>query len=140
MVLVKFADVRDGFDFVSADASLDSEAYVSLDTGVVHWISTEMDLEDEVPDDIETSDRYVAIPHRNDLDLGRALAMSFVDEHMPDEREAARDCFRKRGAYACFKSLLARGDALERWYEYERSETEAALRTWCHDNGISLVD
>lgn len=35
------------------------------------------DLEDEenLPDDLKTSDRYLAVPHRNDLDLGRRLVL-----------------------------------------------------------------
>jgi hypothetical protein len=29
---------------------------------------------------------------------------------------------------------------LERWYEFEQRATEQALREWCDENGIQLVD
>jgi hypothetical protein len=32
-------------------------------------------LGDDLPEDIEDSDKYISIPHKNNLDLGKALVM-----------------------------------------------------------------
>ena len=49
-----------------------------------------------------------------------------------------RRIFHKRGAYARFKDLLQRKNALDRWYDFEAEATEAALREWCEINGITI--
>jgi hypothetical protein len=44
-----------------------------------------MESEEDLPDDLETSDRYLAIPHKNDLDLGNNLALRFVEEQFAED-------------------------------------------------------
>lgn len=39
----------------------ENAAYISLDTGTIYWLSDELD--EETPPDLETSDRYLEIPH-----------------------------------------------------------------------------
>jgi hypothetical protein len=73
VVAVKYEDLSAAFDFVSSAAPMEHQAYISIDTGTIYWISELNPLEEEVPEDLETSDRYIAIPHKNDLDLGRDL-------------------------------------------------------------------
>jgi hypothetical protein len=76
MAAVRYADLSMAFDFVSDASPMEHDAYVSLDTGKVYWISDFDDTFDEDrPDDLGTSDRYLAIPHKNELDLGRSLAL-----------------------------------------------------------------
>lgn len=71
MVAVKHDDLSLAFDFVSYAAPTEHDAYVSLDTGKIYWTSDSSDaLDEEIPDDPETSDRNLEIPHRNELDLG----------------------------------------------------------------------
>ena len=144
MATVKFSDVLDGFEFASFGGSEEIIVYISLDTGTVYLTSSEPEFEAEseieLPADIHTSDRYVAIPSKHDLDLGRDLALSFVRQHLPDDYEVVFAYFRKRGAYARFKKLLDDRNAMAQWYEYQSVETEVALRAWCKDNAIELAD
>src|SRR5689334_16096119 len=68
MTAVRYADLSLAFDFVSDAWPMEHDAYVSLDTGKVYWTSDFDDAFDEDrPDDLETSDRYLAIPHKNEL-------------------------------------------------------------------------
>ena len=48
--------------------------------------------------------------------------------------------FRRKGAYARFKDLLDSEGALELWYKYEAEATEKALRDWCAENDIQLIE
>ena len=140
MVSIGFDKLLEAFEFANFDASPDSNAYVDLETGHVYWVAAEMEEFEEVPDDIETSDRYLMLPDKRDLELGRNLAFAFAEETLPDEYGNVVDCFRKKGAYARFKDLLDRHDALTQWHEFEAKQTELALREWCRQNAIPLAD
>jgi hypothetical protein len=67
VITVEYDDLSAAFDFVSFAAPLEHRAYVSIDTSTIYWISEVNPLEEEIPEDLETSDRYIAIPHKNDL-------------------------------------------------------------------------
>jgi hypothetical protein len=119
---------------------MEHSAYISLDTGAIYWMSDLDPLEEEVPDDLETSTRYIAVPHKNDLDLGRQLALRFAAEEMPEQHARVEGFFRHRGAYARFKDLLAAEGCLDKWFAFEGECTERALRNWCTANDIQVVD
>ena len=140
VVTVKYDDLSAAFDFVSFAAPMEHRAYVSLDTSAIYWISEANAIEEEdLPDDLETSDRYIEIPHKSELDLGNQLALRFVEEHLPHRYATVEGFFRHRGAYARFKELLAVEQCLEKWYDFEAECTERALREWCNANQIQLA-
>jgi hypothetical protein len=140
MVTVRYDDLSLAFDFVSYAAPTKHNAYVSLDMGKVYWTSDSSDaFDEELPDDLETSDRYLAIPHKNELDLGRRLALRFVAQELPACYDRAEGFFRRQGAYARFKDLLEREGVLEHWYAFEADAVENALRQWYAENGFELV-
>jgi len=120
---------------------MEQRAYVSLDTGAIYWISETNPIDEEdLPDDLDASDRYIAIPDKNELDLGNNLALRFVEEQLPDRYADVEDFFRRRGAYARFKELLAAEKCLEKWYAFEAESTERALRHCCKANEIQLAE
>ena len=139
MVAVKYEDLSAAFEFVSFAAPMEHQAYVSIDTGTIYWISELSPLEEEIPEDLETSDRYIAIPHKNDLDLGSDLALRFAAAELPDRYNMVAQFFRHRGAYARFKELLASEGNLDKWYAFESESTERALRDWCTAHDISVI-
>jgi len=141
-VSINATDLRTTFDFVSAGAPLEHSAYICLDTGKIYRkaVSAGLENEDDLPEDLDVSDRYVAVPHKNDLDLGRRLALAFVDQELPGDRDTVIGFFRRRGAYGRFKDLLYTRDMLQRWYGFESRAMEEALLAWCEENGIRLVD
>ena len=140
MVVIKYDDLSTAFDFVSSAAPMEHHAYVSLDTGRIYWISELNPVEEEeLPPDFETSDRYLEIPHKNDLDLGRRLALRFVEARLPHRYADVEGMFRQRGAYARLKELLAAEGCLEEWYAFELEATDRALREWCRINEINPV-
>ncbi len=140
MAAVRFSDVLLGFEFANFGSLLDNSAYISLDRGTVHYAPGDSGLDEELPEDLEASDRYIAIPHKNELDLGRALALAFIEVALPDDYDTIANYFRSRGAYSRFTGLLEDRDMLSRWYEFENKATEAALRRWCKENDIQLID
>jgi hypothetical protein len=84
-VSVNAEELRTTFEFVSFGAPLEHSAYICVDTGKIYCHSVSAGLEEEdLPEDLETSDRYIAVPHKNDLGLGRRLALAFVDQELSD--------------------------------------------------------
>jgi len=141
MVAVKFDDLSSAFDFVSYAAPMEHQAYISLDTGKIYWVSDVIDtIEEEIPEDLEDPDRYLVIPHKNELDLGSSLALRFAAQQLPARYDQVEGFFQRRGAYARFKDLLEREGALELWYAFEAESAEKALKQWCAENGLEILD
>ena len=138
MPSVKYSDLEMAMSFVSGGEMYDAEAYISRKTGKIHWVSDGIDQEDEVPDDIDNSSLYIAVPHKNDLDLGQRLVLNFTAQVIPDQYDQISVIFRRQGAYSRYKALLADKGLLEEWYKFENSADEAALREWAKDEGFSV--
>ena len=138
---VKFGDLQLAFDFVNSGGLGENQAILDTQTGRLYWHSEIGDNfeEDELPEDLD-GERCIEIPHKNELNLGRALVFDFVQRFLPDDYDDVRDIFRRRGAYGQFKAMLVRRGALDRWHDFSAKAEEAALRAWCADNAIELVD
>jgi len=136
---VNLDELLAAFEWVSASeaAAVDCNAYVSKVTGKVHWSGE--GVEEELPEDIEDGSAYVAVPHKTEFDLGRSLALRFVEERLPRSYETVHQYFGKRGAYSRFKALLESVGQLEAWHQYEQSAIEEALRQWSEENGLTLA-
>jgi hypothetical protein len=134
----KLEEILEAFDFVSAGPPMENEAYLSKETGAVLWHSALGDNLEELPSDVGDSSKYVPIPHKSDLDLGRALAMTFAEDFLANDIGSVREIFSHRGAFARFKGLLERRGMLKRWYEFEASSQRAAVLNWCAANGIEI--
>jgi ribosomal protein S18 acetylase RimI-like enzyme len=136
--VVPFDSLLEAFEFVSFAPPEEHQAFICVETGRIYWHSELGDDAEELPEDIDDAEKYVAIPHKNDLDLGKNLAIDFVEEYLPDEVNDVTRMFSRRGAYSNFKNLLERRGFLPRWYEYETAAQEKALREWCADQGIEI--
>lgn len=139
-VAVKLDDLVNAFLFVSAGRPFEHEAYLSVETGVIHYWSQLGSFDEELPDDIVDPEKYIAIPHKNDLDLGKRLALRFVEDLLPDDLHNVHRIFSRKSAYSRFKSLLEDRGMLQQWYEYEEKCTKQALLEWCEQSGIEIND
>jgi hypothetical protein len=137
---VSFKDILLAFEFVSAGSTGEHQAFLCRQSGTLYWHSEFAGDSDELPDDIEDSDKYVQIPDKRELDLGKPLVLDFARQFLPDDVGDLQQIFRKRGAYARFKDLLQRRGALDRWYDFEANAAERALRMWCDLNSIEVGD
>ena len=131
----KIDDIEWAIEFASSGFG-DHEAYINLDTGEIYYIGDA--VEEPIPDDLYESDRYLLFPSKQDLDLGKRLALSFIAESIPDKLEFGYDIFSRRGAYAKFKTLLESKGKLESWYAYEVAALRRATIQWCRDNDVEF--
>lgn len=138
---VKFDELESAYEFVSASGGFGSnEAFLCRRSGTIYWRSDPLvtGIEEELPDDIEDDEKYIAIPDKRELDLGKPLVLDFAREFLPDDYGDVHYIFSKRGAYGKFKALLVQRGALDRWYKFESEATKRALRDWCKVNEIEV--
>ena len=102
--MINLSSLEDAFLFVSSDQPFMHSAIVNKRTGETFYQS-ELSGMDEFPEDIEGGD-FIAILHKNDLDLGKDLVFDFVSSRLPQRLGEVEQIFRARGAYGRFKSLL----------------------------------
>lgn len=140
MVTVTYEEISSAFEFVASGVPMEHSAYISLDTGQIYWASDLASLDEELPDDLDTSDRYLVVPHKTELKLGKNLALRFAAQELPDSYEQVASIFRSKGAYGRFKQLLEDNGVLENWYKFEAEASDKALREWCAANDIQIVE
>ena len=136
---ISFDDIENAFFFVSMDQMFMHNAYLCKETGQIFYTS-EMGDSDELPEDIDDPEKYITIPHKNELDLGKALVMEFISEYLPEELDRVYAIFRHKGAYSRYKDLLERLGALDDWYNFENERRKTALKEWCRENNIEIKD
>ena len=134
---MRYEEIESAFLFVSIGPQFSKTAYLCRDTDQIYFV-TDLDDLDELPDDVDGVERYIQIPDRNDLDLGKPLVLDFVSVHLPRELGDVERMFQRSDAYARFEQLLERKGLLDQWHKYEDEHTESALRTWCANKGIEL--
>jgi hypothetical protein len=135
---VSFDDIENAFLFVSMDQQGMHNAYLCKETGQMFYTS-EMGDSDELPEDIDDPEKYITIPHKNNLELGKALVIEFTSKYFPEELDRVYSIFRRKGAYSRYKDLLERKGFLNEWYKYEDERQKAALKAWCMENGIEIM-
>jgi hypothetical protein len=140
---VSIGDITGAFEFANTSGSIgEFLAFVCKRTGKIYYrtdFSDDEEMNDELPDDIDDEEKYVALPDKRELGLGKPMVLDFAREFLPDDFDDVRYFFSKRGAYPKFKALLARRGAIDRWHAFEAKATEQALRDWCALHSIEIV-
>jgi hypothetical protein len=140
---VNFGDIAEAFEFANTNGDLgEFHTFVCKQSGKIHYQTDFPDaaeLYDELPDDIHDEEKYVPLPDKRELGLGKPLVLDFAREVLPEDFDDVRYFFSKRGAYPKFKALLARRGAIDRWHAFEAKATEQALRDWCALREIDIV-
>lgn len=140
MVAVTYEEISLAFDFVGSAAPMEHSAYICLETGKIYWASELASMDEELPEDIDTSERYLMVPHKNELGLGKKLALRFAARELSGSYGQVEAIFRRKGAYGRFKQLLEEKGLLQDWYRFEEEATDKALREWCAENDIRIVE
>ena len=134
---ISFDDIENAFFFVSMDQQYMHNACLCKGTGEMFYTS-EIGDSDELPEDIDDPEKYITIPHKNELDLGKNLVIEFTTTYLPEELDKVYSIFSRKGAYSRYKDLLERKGALEDWYKFENERRELTLKEWCRENKIEI--
>ena len=140
---MKYDDIETAFEYANFGGCEEHSAIIDRETGEIYYSSDSMITgeEEELPEDLyDGDDKYVWLPEKNDLDLGKELVMEFAYQHIPDEVDHVHAIFHRRGAYSRFKDFLDERGQLQAWYDFENTHTKSALIQWCRDNGLELEE
>jgi hypothetical protein len=140
---VSFQEILTAFEFAGVTSPGEHLAILCRRTGKIYLQFEFSDfgaMNDELPDDVEDDEKYLKIPNKRELGLGKPLALEFAREFLRGDFDEARDIFSKRKAYSKFRALPIRRNALEQWHEFESKAAEQALREWCKANSIEVTD
>lgn len=138
-MVIPFDEIENAFFFVSVGQISMCRAFLCKETGEIFYTS-DMGGLDDLPEDIDDNDKYIAIPHKNELNLGKALVIEFMENYLPEELERVYSFFRRKGAYSRFKNLLENKGMLEDWYHFEDTRQKQVLKEWCRENEIEIKD
>ena len=139
-MLISLKDIHEAFEFVCAGGGGEHEAFLCRQSGKVYCHSELCDDLDILPDDIGDSEKFLQLPDKRELGLGKPLALDFARQFLPGDFDDVLQFFSRRGAYARFKDLLDRRGVLDQWYDFEAKAEESALRMWCDLNSIEVSD
>ena len=132
-----FSEIELAFNFVSSNQPETNYAILNLETGEIYYKSDMID-EEEFPEDIEESDNYIWIPHKNELDLRKDLVFAFARQCIPEKFDEIKGFFRQKGAYSKYKDLLNLIGKSKEWETFENDATIKALKEWCFENEIEI--
>jgi hypothetical protein len=91
---VSWEDIILAFEFVSGSDTDEHQAFLCKETGKLYWRSEAVDGLDELADDIDDDGKYIQIPQKRDLDLGKPLVLDFARQYLPDDFDEVRGIFR----------------------------------------------
>jgi hypothetical protein len=130
---VSIADITGAFEFANTSGSIgEFLAFVCKRTGKIYYrtdFSDDEEMNDELPDDIDDEEKYVALPDKRELGLGKPMVLDFAREFLPDDFDDVRYFFSKRGAYPKFKALRPT----------RRDRSLARLRSESHGAGVARL-
>jgi len=87
---VSFSDLQRAFEFVSSGGMGENETYLDRQSGKIYWHSEFGDNGEELPDDID-NEKYIAIPDKRELDLGKPLVLDFARKRLDERVDAIRN-------------------------------------------------
>ena len=114
--------------------------FVSRASGRIWLVSDFDDQGVDPPEDVDDETLYLPVPSKKELDLGRGLALAFVQQSLPQSHELVKNVFARAGAYARSKDLLEKRGRLEEWYAFEATGVHDALRGWAAENELEIVE
>jgi hypothetical protein len=82
-MLVSLKDIQEAFEFVCGGG--EHQAFLCKQSGKLYCHSGLCDDLDMLPDDIGDSEKFLQIPDKRELDLGKPLALDFARQFLPGD-------------------------------------------------------
>ncbi len=129
-------DLHLAVEFVTGAGSYGVEAYIDLRSGAILYGGS--GAEEPLPKGIHNKKRYLRVPTRKELGLGRDDALAFTEQHTPQLMERAEYIFNAAGAFDRFKHLMREHGLLDAWYAYQDQRLWEELEAWAEMHDLRL--
>jgi hypothetical protein len=141
---VSIGDITEAFDASTGGNMGEFLAFVCKRTGTIYYQTDFPDaaeMNDKLPDDINDEEKYVALPDKRELGLGKPLVLDFARQFLPDDFDDVHYFFSGRGAPTRNSRPCSPDEvrAIDHWHAFEARVTEQALRDWCALHSIEIV-
>lgn len=130
-------DLHLAVEHVTGGGVYGAEAYIDLQTGAV--LLGGDDMEPPLPRNVRTAKRYLPVPSRKELGLGRDDALAFAEQHAPQMLRLAEAMFNGPGAFQRFKALMHDAGLLPQWHAHQDARLWEALEEWVVEEGLQLA-
>jgi len=131
-------DLHLAVEYVTGGGSYGAEAYIDLRSGAILYGGS--DAEEPLPKGVHNTKRYLRVPTKKELDLGRDDALAFTEQHAPQLLERAEYIFHAAGAFDRFKHLMREHGLLDAWYAYQDQRLWEELETWAEIHDLRLSE
>jgi hypothetical protein len=95
---------------------------------------------DEKKPESGTRPRYIQIPDKYKLNIGRTLVLQFTREYFPEDYRDIFNRFKRPHAYTWWRIFLEDQKKLQEWHEFRNRKTKEALIDWCNNNHFEYYD
>ena len=112
-------------------------AWIEVSTGRVVVDDDEHD--DPAPSSDHDASGWIPMPDKQDLGLGRPLAMRFAAEHVSDRVPEVARIFERSGAWSRFGRWLEDMDRQDDWYRFSDAATDRARVDWAREHGLDVA-
>jgi hypothetical protein len=97
---VSFNELIDAFLFVNS-GGFGNDAFVDKKSGKIYWrFGHDDEMNEELPDDIEAAAKYIPVPDKRELDLGKPLVLDFTRQYLADDFDQVARIFSRRAPMA----------------------------------------
>jgi hypothetical protein len=126
---------QDALSLSEAESESESESESDSIFPLADWQKEEVELARR----IQSSDRYLALPGRWEVNEWNIMA-EFCDQiTRADIRARFADSIRGRGAFRRFKDQLGHFGLWDQWNKFRRHAFGEIMREWCEEMGILLA-
>lgn len=134
-------ELVDAFETASLASRGDIQALLDKASGKIYFHAPDDDSGcwDALPEDADNAEKYLLLPHKDELVYEKTLIFRFVGQHCPAQQvEEVEAIFRRKGAYGNYRRFLDRNGLLDHWYAFRDAHIQAAFLAWCQDNGLKF--
>ena len=134
---VSLKDIREAFEFVCAGGGGEHQAFLCKQSGKLYCHSDLCDDLDILPNDIDDTEKFLQIPDKKELDLGKPLALDFRPP-IPARRLRRRSTiFQQKGRLRqILRICWVEGACSISGTISRRKPRKEHLRMWCDLNSI----
>jgi F0F1-type ATP synthase gamma subunit len=93
----------------------------------------------EIARQIETTDRYLALPDRFEVNEWEIMRDFCEEVHSDQAKLTLQNAIHGNHAFRRFKDQLATLNLQDPWTQFRQTAFEQILRVWCEENNITLV-
>lgn len=137
---IRFQDLFNAFEFVSYVDIAENAVFVDIKTEKIHYFMKMMgNYQQHYIDQLDH--RYCfRVPHNNELNLGKVLALQFCQEKKIQLQQHLLEISDEEKFHSELDRVLQALSMNDEWCNYKRAAQQNALKQWCQGKTIAISE